>query len=123
MSRRPLACLMLVVACLLATAVVCSAQQEDYKAVLGDEAGVFPGAQYKKIYHFPKATVVTFETGAPPSDIAAFYRKDLAARGWKVEVDDVGKQASFLVAIKNGRRCIVESQRGLPGRTGLSLSL
>lgn len=112
----------------LALALVCLAwtaclAQEDFRAVFGSEAGVFPGAEFKRIFHFPKATVVTFETGAPPADISAFYKKDMAGRGWKVEVDDVTKEASFLLLTKNGRRCIVEAQRGLPGRTGFSVSL
>ena len=77
----------------------------------------------EKIFHFPKATVVTFETGAAPAEISAFYKKDMTARGWKVEVDDNTKEASFLLLTKNGRRCIVEAQRGLPGRTGFSVSL
>lgn len=105
----------------LACAVVSA--QDDYRAVLGNEAGVFPGAEFKRIFRFPKATVVTFETGAPPADISAYYKKDMTARGWKVEVDDVNTQASYLLLSKNGRRCIVEAQRGLPGRTGFSVSL
>ena len=123
MLSRPTACLTLVCLCLLAFAAPVLGQDGDFKAVLGNEAGVFPGAQYKRMFRFPKATVVTFETGAPPADIAAFYRKDLAARGWQVEVDDVGKEASYLLVTKNGKRCIVEAQRGLPGRTGFSVSL
>ncbi|MGD9609499.1 MAG: hypothetical protein AB7U59_08830 [Desulfovibrionaceae bacterium] len=112
----------------LALVLVCLAwtvarAQEDFRAVLGKEAGVFPGAEFKKIFHFPKATVVTFETGAAPAEISAFYKKDMTARGWKVEVDDNTKEASFLLLTKNGRRCIVEAQRGLPGRTGFSVSL
>ncbi|WP_300162648.1 hypothetical protein [Solidesulfovibrio sp.] len=97
--------------------------QEDYRAVLADQAGVFPGAEFKKIFRFPKATVVTFETGEPPAAISAFYKKDMTARGWTVEVDDVNDTASYLLLTKKGRRCIVEAQRGLPGRTGFSLSL
>jgi hypothetical protein len=113
-------CLAVVLVCLAWTVVLA---QEDYRAVLGNEAGVFPGAEFKRIFHFPKATVLTFETGAPPVEIAAFYKKDMTTRGWKVEVDDVNKEASFLLLTKNGRRCIVEAQRGLPGRTGFSVSL
>jgi hypothetical protein len=97
--------------------------QEDYRAILGNEAGVFPGAEFKRVFRFPKATVVTFETGAPPAEITAFYKKDLTARGWKIEVDDVNAQAAYLLLSKKGRRCIVEAQRGLPGRTGFSVSL
>lgn len=113
---------------LLACVLVCLCcagvrAQDDYRAVLGNEAGVFPGAEFKRIFRFPKATVVTFETGAAPAEISAFYKKDLTARGWKVEVDDVNAQASYLLLSKNGRRCIVEAQRGLPGRTGFSVSL
>ncbi len=104
-------------------AAVCAFAQDDYRAVLGNEAGVFPGAEFKKVFRFPKATVVTFETGAPPAEISAFYKKDMTARGWSVEVDDIGAEASFLLLTKNGRRCIVEAQRGLPGRTGFSVSL
>ena len=47
----------------------------------------------------------------------------MTARGWKVEVDDVNEAASYLLLTKDGRRCIVEAQRGLPGRTGFSVSL
>jgi hypothetical protein len=112
--------LALVLVCLTCAVV---AAQDDYRAILGNEAGVFPGAEFKKIFRFPKATVVTFETGAPPAEIAAFYTKDLTDRGWKVEVNDVNAQASYLLATKNERRCIVEAQRGLPGRTGFSVSL
>jgi len=83
----------------------------------------FPRRGIQKVFHFPKANVVTFETNAAPAAIAAFYKKDMTARGWKVEVDDVNAQASFLLLTKDGRRCIVESQRGLPGRTGYSVSL
>jgi len=97
--------------------------QDEYKAVLGNEAGVFPGAEFKKTFRFPKATVLTFETGASPAEISAFYKKDMTGRGWAVEVDDVGTAASYLLLTKNGRRCIVEAQRGLPGRTGFSVSL
>lgn len=97
--------------------------QEDFRAVLADNAGLMPGAEFKKIFRFPKATVVTFETGEPPAKVSAFYKKDMAGRGWTVEVDDVNDQASFLLLTKNGRRCIVEAQRGLPGRTGFSVSL
>ncbi len=97
--------------------------QEDYRAVLADQAGLFPGAEFKKIFRFPKATVVTFETGEPPAAVSAFYKKDMTARGWNVEVDDVNDTASYLLLTKKGRRCIVEAQRGLPGRTGFSLSL
>jgi len=97
--------------------------QDDYRTVLGNEAGVFPGAAFKRIFRFPKATVVTFETGAAPAEIATFYKKDLTARGWKVEVDDANAQSAYLLTSKNGRRCIVEAQRGLPGRTGFSVSL
>ena len=115
--------------CLLLTCVlVClccvgARAQDDFRAVLGNEAGVFPGAEFKRIFRFPKATVVTFETGAAPAEVSAFYKKDLTARGWKVDVDDVNAQASYLLLSKNGRRCIVEAQRGLPGRTGFSVSL
>ncbi|HML63076.1 hypothetical protein [Solidesulfovibrio sp.] len=97
--------------------------QEDFRAVLADRAGIFPGAEFKKVFRFPKATVVTFETGEPPAAISAFYKKDMTARGWKVEVDDVSEAASYLLLTKDGRRCIVEAQRGLPGRTGFSVSL
>jgi hypothetical protein len=121
-SSRLFARLCLLLACLLAVAGPTLAQ-DDYRAVLGNEAGLFPGAEFKKVFRFPKATVVTFETGAPPAEITAFYKKDMAGRGWNVEVDDVGAQASFLLMTKNGRRCIVEAQRGLPGRTGFSVSL
>ena len=55
--------------------------------------------------------------------MSAFYKKDLTARGWQVEVDDVSDAAAYLLLTKKGRRCIVEAQRGLPGRTGFSLSL
>ena len=113
-------------ACLVALAATAAgpvAAQEDYRAVLGAEAGVFPGAEFKKIFRFPKATVVTFETGASPAEISAFYKKDMTGRGWQVDVDDVGEGAAYLMLTKNGRRCIVEAQRGLPGRTGFSVSL
>lgn len=115
---------------LVLTVLVCVAlggaparAQDDYRAVLGNRTGVFPGAEFKKIFRFPKATVVTFETGQPPSAIAAFYAKDLKSRGWTISVNDVNANASYLLATKNGRQCIVESQRGLPGRTGFSVSL
>lgn len=97
--------------------------QEDFRSVLAGEAGVMPGAEFKKVFRFPKASVVTFETGEAPAAVHAFYKKDLAGRGWNVEVDDVSEQASYLLLTKNGRRCIVEAQRGLPGRTGFSVSL
>ena len=97
--------------------------QDDYRAVLGNEAGVFPGAEFKRVIRFPKATAVLFETGASPAEVSAFYAKDMTARGWKVEVNDVTDAASYLLAVKNGRQAIVEAQRGLPGRTGLSVSL
>jgi hypothetical protein len=119
---RYVACLGLALACILVVAGAALAQ-DDYKAVLGDEAGVFPGAEFKRIFRFPKATAVMFETGAPPAEISAYYKKDMTARGWKVEVDDANKEASFLLMTKNGRRAIVEAQRGLPGRTGFSISL
>ena len=109
--------------CLVCLACTAASAQDDYRAVLGNDAGLFPGAEFKKIFRFPKATVVTFETNAPPAEIAAFYKKDMTARGWKVEVDDVNAQASFLLLTKAGRHCIVEAQRGLPGRTGFSVSL
>ncbi|WP_428564167.1 MAG: hypothetical protein ACP59X_01735 [Solidesulfovibrio sp. DCME] len=111
------------VALLLCLLAVPAAAQDDYRAVLGDQAGLFPGAEFKKIFRFPKATVVTFETGEPPAAVSAFYKKDMTARGWQVEVDDVNNAASYLLLTKKGRRCIVEAQRGLPGRTGFSLSL
>ena len=123
MPSRPLACLTLALVCLLGLAAMAGAQEQDYRTVLGAEAGIFPSSEFRRVIRFPKATVVLFETGAPPAEIAAFYRKDLAGRGWKVEIDDVGKEASFLLVTKNGRRCIVEAQRGLPGRTGFSVSL
>ncbi len=122
MSSHRLARAVLALAFVLLSAAPAVAQ-DDYKAILGNEAGIFPGAEYKKVFRFPKATVVTFETGAAPAEIAAFYEKDLTGRGWKVEVNDVNDGASFLLATKNGRRCIVEAQRGLPGRTGFSVSL
>lgn len=108
---------------LVCLACASASAQDDYRAILGNDAGIFPGAAFKKVFHFPKANVVTFETNAAPAAIAAFYKKDMTARGWKVEVDDVNAQASFLLLTKDGRRCIVESQRGLPGRTGYSVSL
>ena len=97
--------------------------QDDYRAVLGNEAGVFPGAEFKRVIRFPKATAVLFETGASPAEVSAFYAKDMVARGWKIEVNDVTDAASYLLVVKNGRRAIIEAQRGLPGRTGLSVSL
>ncbi|MEL7639541.1 MAG: hypothetical protein AAGU21_07840 [Solidesulfovibrio sp.] len=112
--------LFVLLVCVLAAPV---SAQEDYRAVLGDQAGLFPGGEFKKIFRFPKATVVTFETGEPPAAVSAFYKKDLTARGWQVEVDDVSDAAAYLLLTKKGRRCIVEAQRGLPGRTGFSLSL
>ena len=65
--------LALVLVCLAWTACLA---QEDFRAVLGSEAGVFPGAEFKKIFRFPKATVVTFETGAPPAAFSklAFFQ-------------------------------------------------
>lgn len=122
MSVRCSRLFILILAVVLLSGAVAAAQ-EDYRAVLGNEAGVFPGAQFKKIFRFPKATVVTFETGAPPAEVSAFYKKDMTARGWTVEVNDVNAQASYLLLSKKGRRCIVEAQRGLPGRTGFSVSL
>ena len=113
--------LLLAVCCLLVAVPALS--QDDYRAVLGNEAGVFPGAEFKRVIRFPKATAVLFETGASPAEVSAFYAKDMAARGWKIEVNDVTEAASYLLAVKNGRRAIVEAQRGLPGRTGLSVSL
>jgi len=113
--------LFLALCCLLFAAP--AAAQDDYRLVLGNEAGVFPGAEFKRVIRFPKATAVLFETGASPAEVSAFYAKDMAARGWKVEVNDVTDAASYLLAVKNGRQAIVEAQRGLPGRTGLSVSL
>jgi len=115
----------LVFVLLLACCAVCrpASAQEDYRAVLDGKTGIFPGAAFKKIFRFPKATVVTFETGEPPAAITAYYKKDLTARGWSVQVDDIGKQAAYLLLTKDGRTCIVEAQRGLPGRTGFSVSL
>ena len=113
--------LLLAVCCLLYCGP--ASAQDDYRAVLANEAGVFPGAEFKRVIRFPKATAVLFETGASPAEISAYYTKDMAARGWKVEVNDVTDGASFLLATKNGRRAIVEAQRGLPGRTGFSVSL
>ncbi len=72
---------------------------------------------------FPKAATVIFETGASPAEVSAFYAKDMVARGWKIEVNDVTDAASYLLVVKNGRRAIIEAQRGLPGRTGLNVSL
>lgn len=97
--------------------------QDDYRAILGNNAGIFPGSAFKRVFHFPKATVVTFETSAPPTAIAAFYKKDMTARGWTVKVNDADAQASFMLLTKNGRRCIIEAQRGQAGRTGYSVSL
>nr|WP_246198100.1 hypothetical protein [Solidesulfovibrio aerotolerans] len=97
--------------------------QDDYRAVLGNEAGVFPGAEFKRVIRFPKATAVLFETGASPAEVSAFYAKDMVARGWTIEVNDVTDAASYLLVVKNGRRAIIEAQRGLPGRTGLNVSL
>ena len=108
--------------CSLLFAAAASAQ-DDYRAVLGNEAGVFPGAEFKRVIRFPKAATVIFETGASPAEVSAFYAKDVASRGWKVEVNDVTDGASFLLAVKNGRRLTVEAQRGLPGRTGLNVTL
>ena len=113
--------LLLAVCCLLLAAPL--AAQDDYRAVLGNEAGVFPSAEFKRVIRFPKATTVLFETGASPAELSAFYAKDLTARGWKIEVNDVTDAAAYLLAVKNGRQAIVEAQRGLPGRTGLSVSL
>ena len=113
--------LLLALCCLLVAAPALS--QDDYRAVLGNEAGVFPGAEFKRVIRFPKATAVLFETGASPAEVSAFYAKDVASRGWKVEVNDVTDGASFLLAVKNGRRLTVEAQRGLPGRTGLNVTL
>ena len=112
---------LLALCCLLFAAP--GAAQDDYRAILGNEAGVFPGAEFKRVIRFPKATAVLFETGASPAEVSAFYAKDMTARGWKVEVNDVTDAASYLLAVKNGRQAIVEAQRGLPGRTGLSVSL
>ena len=113
--------LLLALCCLLVAAPALS--QDDYRAVLGNEAGVFPGAEFKRVIRFPKATAVLFETGASPAEVSAFYAKDLVARGWKIEVNDVTDAASYLLVVKNGRRAIIEAQRGLPGRTGLNVSL
>ena len=113
--------LLLALCCLLVAAPALS--QDDYRAVLGNEAGVFPGAEFKRVIRFPKATAVLFETGASPAEVSAFYAKDMTARGWKIEVNDVTDAASYLLVVKNGRRAIIEAQRGLPGRTGLSVSL
>lgn len=112
---------LLALCCLLLAAPL--AAQDDYHAVLGNEAGVFPSAEFKRVIRFPKATTVLFETGASPAEVSAFYAKDLTARGWKIEVNDVTDAAAYLLAVKNGRQAIVEAQRGLPGRTGLSVSL
>ena len=100
-----------------------TAAQDDFRAVLGNEAGVFPGAEFKRVIRFPKAATVIFETGASPAEVSAFYAKDVTSRGWKVEVNDVTDGASFLLAVKHGRRLTVEAQRGLPGRTGLNVTL
>ena len=100
-----------------------AAAQDDYRTVLGNEAGVFPGAEFKRVIRFPKAATIIFETGASPAEVSAFYAKDVTSRGWKVEVNDVTDGASFLLAVKNGRRLTVEAQRGLPGRTGLNVTL
>ena len=113
----------LVFACCFALIAVSAAAQEDFRAVLGNEAGVFPGAEFKRVIRFPKAATVIFETGASPAEVSAFYAKDVVSRGWKVEVNDVTDGASFLLAVKNGRRLTVEAQRGLPGRTGLNVTL
>ena len=113
---------LLVALCCLLVAVP-AWSQDDYRAVLSNEAGVFPGAEFKRVIHFPKATAVLFETGASPAEISAFYAKDMVARGWKLEVNDVTDAASYLLVVKNGRRAIIEAQRGLPGRTGLNVSL
>ena len=113
--------LLLAVCCLLVAVPALS--QDDYRAVLGNEAGVFPGGEFKRVIRFPKATAVLFETGASPAEISAFYAKDMVARGWKIEVNDVTDAASYLLVVKNGRRAIIEAQRGLPGRTGFSVSL
>ena len=113
--------LLLALCCLLVAAPALS--QDDYRAVLGNEAGVFPGAEFKRVIRFPKATAVLFETGASPAEVSAFYAKDMVARGWKLEVNDVTDAASYLLVVKNGRRAIIEAQRGLPGRTGFSVSL
>ncbi|MHC1790842.1 hypothetical protein [Solidesulfovibrio sp.] len=109
-------------ACCLLLALPAAAQ-DDYRSVLGNEAGVFPGAEFKRVIRFPKVTAVLFETGASPAEISAYYTKDMAARGWKVEVNDVTDGAAFLLVTKSGRQAIVEAQRGLPGRTGFSVSL
>ena len=113
--------LLLALCCLLVAVPALS--QDDYRAVLGNEAGVFPGAEFKRVIRFPKATAVLFETGASPAEVSAFYAKDMVARGWKIEVNDVTDAAAYLLVVKNGRRAIIEAQRGLPGRTGFSVSL
>lgn len=124
MSPRQ-AALALVCALALCTTVVCgpALAREEYRTVLDGKAGIFPGAEFKKIFRFPKATVVMFETGEPPAAVAAFYKKDLTSRGWRVQVHDAGKKTAYLLVKKNGRTCIVEAMRGLPGRTGFSISL
>ena len=122
MARTVWARLLFFAVCLALFAAPAAAQ-DDYRTVLGNEAGVFPGAEFKRVIRFPKAVTVMFETGASPAEVSAYYAKDVVSRGWKVEVNDVTDGASFLLAVKNGRRLTVEAQRGLPGRTGLNVTL
>lgn len=95
---------------------------EDFLVVTGGNVGIFPGAAFKKMFRFPKTTVVAFETGEP-AVVAAFSKKDLAGRNRSSQVRDVGRQAASLPASRNGYTCTVAAQRGLPGRTGCSVDL
>lgn len=110
---------------LLLVGLTCAAAQgqDDYRAILGNRAGIFPGSEYKRVFRFPKATVVNFETAASPAAVAAFYKKDMVARGWAVKMDTSDAGTAFLVLTRKGRRCIVEARRGRFGRTGYSVSL
>jgi len=79
---------------------------------------VYPGATLLKVIDFPKSVMVRFSSRDTPERIAAFYKSDMTAKGWAVQVADATPAGAFLVMVKETRRLVVEVERG-PDATSL----
>lgn len=87
------------------------------------EVAIFPGADVLKVLDFPKSVMVRLKANDTPERIAAFYAKDMAARGWRVQVSDATPGGAFLIMTKDARRFIVEVERGPDATSLFNLSL
>ncbi|NDY56567.1 hypothetical protein G3N56_07400 [Desulfovibrio sulfodismutans] len=87
------------------------------------EVAVYPGAVIVKVLDFPKSVMVRLKSQDTPERIAAFYKTDMAAKGWTTQVADATATGAFLVMTKETRRLIVEVERGPDATSLFNISL